>query len=210
MVSPDGKILLTLNGEIYNAFDYKHELEEWGYRFKSTSDTEIVLALYLKFGFEGMLSRLNGMFAIVIVDLSRHEIYITRDRFGIKPMYYISTGEILAFSSELKSFGHLENFNFRLAEEQLNEYLLFRNNLKGTLFKDIESLTPGHYLSFSNDNGLTKKQYFEINDYQRVPHASGNIESYVKQLQEWMNKSVKSQLMSDVKLGCQLSGGIDS
>ena len=71
MASPDGKVLLTLNGEIYNAFDYKNELTEWGYRFKSTTDTEIVLALYLKYGFEGMLNRLNGMFAIVIVDLMK-------------------------------------------------------------------------------------------------------------------------------------------
>ena len=69
MASPDEKVLLTLNGEIYNAFDYKKELTEWGYSFKSTTDTEIVLALYLKYGFRGMIDRLNGMFAIVIADL---------------------------------------------------------------------------------------------------------------------------------------------
>ena len=90
MMSPDGKVLLTFNGEIYNAFDFKEELEKWGYIFKSTTDTEIVLALYLRYGFEGMLLRLNGMFAIVIADLGMKEIFITRDRFGIKPMYYLS------------------------------------------------------------------------------------------------------------------------
>jgi len=88
MPSPDGKVLLTLNGEIYNAFDFKKELQDWGYIFKSTTDTEIVLALYLRYGFEEMLSRLNGMFAIVIIDLRKKEILITRDRFGIKPVYY--------------------------------------------------------------------------------------------------------------------------
>lgn len=77
MVSPDNKVFLALNGEIYNAFDYKEELEDWGYKFKSTTDTEIVLALYLKYGFEDMLNRLNGMFAIVIVDLKKSVIFIT-------------------------------------------------------------------------------------------------------------------------------------
>ena len=71
MMSPDNKVILSLNGEIYNAFDFKKELEDWGYTFKSTSDTEIVLALYLKYGFEGMLERLNGMFAIIVIDLGK-------------------------------------------------------------------------------------------------------------------------------------------
>jgi asparagine synthase (glutamine-hydrolysing) len=210
MVSPDNKVLLALNGEIYNAFDFKHELEEWGYRFKSTTDTEIVLALYLKYGFEGMLSCLNGMFAIVIVDLTKNEVLITRDRFGIKPMYYFSTRETFAFSSELKSFRYVENFTFRLVEEQLDEYLLFRNNLHGTLFKDILSLAPGHYLSYTHGNGLIIKRYFNLNNYTRSAEASGNIGTYGEKLEVWLSKSIQSQLMSDVKLGCQLSGGIDS
>jgi asparagine synthase (glutamine-hydrolysing) len=210
MASQDGKVLLAFNGEIYNAFNYKSELSEWGYRFKSTSDTEIILALYLRYGFEGMLNRLNGMFAIVIVDMMRNEVFITRDRFGIKPMYYVSTGETFAFSSELKSFGAISNFNFRLAEEQLDEYLLFRNNLHGTLFKDILSLQPGCYISYTLKNGITIKRYFDINNYQRSLTGSDNLDSYGKKLEDWLSKSVQSQLMSDVKLGCQLSGGIDS
>jgi len=210
MASPDNNVLLALNGEIYNAFDFKHELEDWGYRFKSTTDTEIVLALYLKYGFEGMLNRLNGMFAIVVVDLVINEVFITRDRFGIKPMYYITTGETFAFSSELKSFRYIDSFSFRLLEEKIDEYLLFRNNLHGTLFKDIQSLYPGHYLSFTHSKGLIRKRYFDINKYARSIEVSGSIDSYGEKLEDWLSKSVQSQLMSDVKLGCQLSGGIDS
>jgi asparagine synthase (glutamine-hydrolysing) len=210
MVSPDGKVILTLNGEIYNAFDYTNELEQWGYRFRSTSDTEIVLALYLKYGFEGMLARLNGMFAIVIVDLGKYELFITRDRFGIKPMYYISTSEILAFSSELKSFRYLDNFSFELLTDQLDEYLMFRNNLRGTLFKNIHLLEPGHYLSFTVSKGLRKNRYFNIQDFTRDGEAFGDLDSYSEKMEEWMSRSVKRQLISDVKLGCQLSGGIDS
>jgi asparagine synthase (glutamine-hydrolysing) len=210
MASQDGKVLLTLNGEIYNAFDYKLELTQWGYRFKSTSDTEIALALYLRYGFEGMLNRLNGMFAIVVVDLNRCEVFITRDRFGIKPMYYVSTGDTFAFSSELKSFMFISKFNFRLAEEKVDEYLLFRNNLHGTLFNDILSLQPGCYISFTHDSGIALKRYFNLNNYERSLTATDSLDSFGNKLEDWLSKSVKSQLMSDVKLGCQLSGGIDS
>lgn len=210
MLSPDNRVLLTLNGEIYNAFDYKHELTEWGYRFKSTTDTEIVLALYLKHGFEGMLYRLNGMFAIVIIDLEKQQIMLTRDRFGIKPLYFILKDGCFAFSSELKSFQYIDDFHFSLNKEQLDEYLLFRNNLKGTLFADIQSLQPGHYISLAHGKELFTKQYFDINQYKRSNKTAGNLEFYSEQLEEWLSKSVQSQLMSDVKLGCQLSGGIDS
>lgn len=210
MLSPDGKVILTLNGEIYNAFDYTEELRQWGYIFKSTTDTEIVLALYLRYGFEGMLERLNGMFAIVIIDLGKGEILITRDRFGIKPMYYIFTGESFAFSSELKSFRFIGNFNFNLDPDQVDEYLLFRNNLNGTLLKDVDSLTPGHYLTYIPERALVKKRFFDINRYARSTSFSCGIDTYGGKLEEWLSKSVTSQLMSDVKLGCQLSGGIDS
>ncbi len=210
MVSPDNKVILTLNGEIYNAFEYKSELQEWGYRFRSTTDTEIVLALYLRFGFEGMLSRLNGMFAIVVIDLHKKVVFIARDRFGIKPMYYILNDTTFAFSSELKSFRYIDDFEFQLDEEQLDEYLLFRNSLKGTLFRDINTLSPGYFLTFSHEKGLVNNRFFSINDYSRSSKLNYGVDNYIRNLEEWLSKSVKSQLMSDVKLGCQLSGGIDS
>ena len=209
MISPDGKVILALNGEVYNAFDFK-KLQEWGSSFKSTTDTEIILALYSNIGFEIILNRLNGMFAVVVIDLAAGEIFITRDRFGIKPMYYISNDETFAFSSELKSFRYIDNFIFQLDEEQLDEYLLFRSNVNGTLLKGINSLTPGFYISFSYKDGLTKKRFFDINNYSRSVSLTGTIDSYTVKLEEWLNRSVGSQLMSDVKIGCQLSGGIDS
>lgn len=88
--------------------------------------------------------------------------------------------------------------------------MIFRNNLKGTLFKDIQSLEPGHYITYTNGHNVIKSRYFDLNDYSRSTLAPGDIRSFGVQLEEWLNKSVKSQLMSDVKLGCQLSGGIDS
>ena len=115
-------------------------------------------------------------------------------------MYYHSSPDILAFSSELKSFRYLENFKFQLDESQLSEYMIFRNNVKGTLFEGIHSLEPGHYLSFSHHDGLKKERYFNINDYSRM-QLLYNLESTGKELEKWLGKSVKSQLMSDVKLG---------
>ncbi len=210
MTSPDQKVLLTLNGEIYNAFDFKDSLIQWGYNFKSTSDTEIVLALYLRYGIDGLLERLNGMFAFVIVDLGKNTIHIARDRFGIKPMYYVSNESTLAFSSELKSFKFLDDFKFRIDEEQLDEYLLFRNNLWGTLFREILSLDPGNYLTCTPGEALVVKRYFNLNDYARNLNTNGDLSFYGEKLEAWLSNSVNRQLMSDVKLGCQLSGGIDS
>ncbi len=210
MISPDGSVIFTLNGEVYNAFSFKDELVKWGYTFKSTTDTEIVLALYLRYGLEGMLNRLNGMFAIVLADLTRKEVFIARDRFGIKPMYYTKTDSVFAFASELKSLGHVDNFRFQLAETQLDEYLIFRNNINDTLFRDIKSLQPGHYLTFNLKDGLQEKSFFDVNSFSRTNSDDSGIETFTEYLEEWLGISVKSQLISDVKLGCQLSGGIDS
>ena len=208
--SPDHRVLLALNGEIYNSFDYKPELKKWGYNFRSTTDTEVVLALYMRYGFQGMLNRLNGMFAIVVIDLRKQELYITRDRFGIKPMYYVFNNKYLAFASELKSFKFLNYFRYRLDESRMDEFLLYRSNLNGTLFKDIDTLVPGSYISYSLRNGFSIQKYFDINIYSRRNESEGDLSFYGGCLEDWLSKSVKSQLMSDVKLGCQLSGGIDS
>ena len=207
MMSDDGQVILTLNGEVYNAFDFKSELNN--YSFKGTSDTEVVLALYLKYGIDGMLQRLNGMFAIVVVDLRLSTMFIIRDRLGIKPMYYLLDESRFAFSSELKSFYFLENFKFQLDETQLSEYLLFRSNVKGTLLKGVESLSPGHYISYHPESGVQTICYFNVNDYSRKK-SSNNVDQFKRILSETLEKSVKRQLMSDVKLGCQLSGGVDS
>ncbi len=210
MVSPNGKVILAFNGEIYNAFDYKQELTDWGYVFKSTSDTEVVLALYLKYGLQGMLSKLNGMFAIVIADLDKQELYVARDRFGIKPMYYVTTGNTFAFSSELKSFKYLEGYSFSLNASKLDEYLLFRNNINDTLFDGIKSLKPGHFITYTQGGNLSIKQFFNVNDYNREIPEVVSLQQEQQKLESYLDKSVQSQLMSDVKLGCQLSGGVDS
>jgi len=210
MPSPDGKVILALNGEVYNAFDYKKELEGWGYKFRGTSDTELVLALYLKYGLNTMLEKLNGMYTIVIIDLRIDRIYCIRDKYGIKPFYYVYNNKIFAFASEYKSFKYLADFEFNLNYDNLSEYFLFRYNVSGTLVKDINVLESGYYLEFRPESGLQKRCYFDVNHYERANACVYAFEHYKEMLLQILGKAVKYQLISDVKLGCQLSGGIDS
>src|SRR3989304_7297339 len=107
MVSADGSILIAYNGETYNAFDYRAGLETAGFRFRSRTDTEVLLYLYQRHGLEGMLQRLNGMFAFCLVNLREARLYLVRDRLGLKPLYWWSNGRVFLFGSEAKAL--LEN-----------------------------------------------------------------------------------------------------
>lgn len=209
MCSDDEKVMLLLNGEIYNAFDFTEELKASGFKFRSTSDTEVVLYLYMKYGFEEMIKKLNGMFAIVITDLREGKIFIARDRFGIKPMYLFETHELLAFSSEIKSFLPLEEFKPELNEDLLDEYLFFRNTVNKTLFKSVDLLEPGCFRTWSLYAPPFTTKFFDIENYQRT-NSNATLEESIELIKTNMRQSVKSQLISDVKLGCQLSGGVDS
>lgn len=207
MLSADGKIVLMLNGEIYNAFDFKDELVTKGYQSKGDSDTEIVLNLYHAYGIGGMLERLNGMFAISIWDANFNKLFLIRDRFGIKPLYILEEENRLVFSSEMKSFKALSNFKFELNNDHLHEFLLFRNLVNNTLFKNIRNLTPGTYLEIQENGSYQEIQYYSLKNELKlnIPDAEAK-----KTLKISLQNSVKMQMLSDVKLGCQLSGGIDS
>lgn len=207
MVSADKKVVLLMNGEIYNAFDFKEDLIKKGHSFKSTSDTEVVLNLYLEYGFDKTVKLLNGMFALVILDLNDGSLYLARDRFGIKPLYITEWGNVLSFSSELKSFKAIPGFSFQLNEELLDEFLLFRNVINRTLFKGIYNLEPGMYLRVSNDGSQKKARFYDVRN---EGYEINSERSSIELIEETLEKSVQSQLMSDVKLGCQLSGGLDS
>ncbi|MCK6611990.1 MAG: asparagine synthase (glutamine-hydrolyzing) [Bacteroidia bacterium] len=205
MVHEPSKVALMLNGEVYNAFDYKDDLIHKGYRFKGKSDTEVVLYLYLEYGIEGMLGRLNGMFAICIFDGRNQKLYLIRDRFGIKPLYVFSSSDKIFFSSEIKSFIPA-GIKLELNQTLLSEFLLFRNLINRTLFKGIRNVEPGTFLTIDRTGNINETRYYDL-------CQEGNKDSQSIGAQEWkdyLSKAVKSQLISDVKLGCQLSGGVDS
>ena len=208
MVNPSGTVVIAFNGEIYNAFDYTAELEAEGVRFRSRSDTEVVLYLYERFGLEGMLARLNGMFAIAIADLRSHEVHLARDHFGIKPLYWTQAGSSVLFASEAKAFLDHPAFKAAIDESHVDEQLAFRYVAgEASLLKGVHQLRPGHRLRITPD-GVTTARYWSIAD--RIEKTQRTLEGAVDALDDVMRRSVDSQLRSDVAVGCQLSGGIDS
>lgn len=207
MCNEDASVFIAFNGEIYNAFEFTSELQSAGFRFHSKTDTEVVLYLYERYGFEGMLQRLNGMFAIVIVDLRRREINIARDHLGVKPFYWTMVGQSVLFASEAKAFLVHPGFRAQLDESHLAEYMAFRYCAGDRfLLKGVRQLRPGHCIRITS-GGAFARRYWEVPDpeKQRISLAQAT-----DLLDELLQRSVKSQLLSDVKVGCQLSGGIDS
>ena len=208
MTSSNGQIIIGFNGEIYNAFDFRAELERAGYRFRSRTDTEVILYLYEHFGLEGMLERLNGMFAIVIVDLRNRELLMIRDHLGVKPFYWTVAGTSLLFGSEAKSFLAHPAFTAEVDAAHLDEYLGFRYVAgEESMLKGVAQLRPGHYLRVKSGR-ITTQRYWSVPD--RVEKAPLSGSDAVDQMEQQLRDSVRSQLQSDVKVGCQLSGGIDS
>lgn len=205
MIHKEANVALMMNGEIYNAFDYKPELIEKGYIFKGNSDTEVVLNLYVEYGLEGMLNRLNGMFALAIYDGKKQKLHLIRDRFGIKPLYVLTESNRISFASEMKSFKALDGFKFSIDEAKISEFLMFRNSINNTLFKNIINITPGSFLTISDDGSLSENTYYDVRKEKGV--TSNNSKQL---LESTLKSAVKRQMISDVKLGCQLSGGVDS
>jgi asparagine synthase (glutamine-hydrolysing) len=208
MTSADGSVALLLNGEFYEAFECRTGLERRGYRFRTSTDTEVVLALYEIEGLERMLERLNGMFAIVIADTRRGVVHLLRDRIGIKPLYWTQCGTTVLFASEAKAFLAHPKFHAEIDPAQVDEQLAFRYVAgEASLLKGVRLVQPGHRLTITPD-GLTEARYWSIPDCPDKLDLSREV--VVDELGRLLDRSVELQLRSDVNVGCQLSGGIDS
>ena len=208
MVSADGAIALLFNGAVYDVCDDRAELERDGYRFRTSTDTEVVLALYERRGLERMLERLNGMFAIVIADTRRGEVHLLRDPLGIKPLYWARRGATVLFASEAKAFLAHPAFRPEIDPVQVDELLAFRYIAgEDTLLAGVTQVAPGHRLTISAA-GVGQSRYWSIPDYPEKGRLSR--EEAVDSLDHLLRRSVQSQLRSDVPVGCQLSGGVDS
>src|SRR6476469_4040591 len=208
MISPDGSTALLFNGAIYDAFDYKAELERDGYRFRTGTDTEVILALYERDGLERMLERLNGMFAIVIADTRRGAVHLLRDRVGIKPLYWAQQGTTVLFASEAKAFLAHPAFCAEIDPTGVDELLAFRYVAgEAALLKGVRHVQPGHRLTIT-PGGVTESRYWSIPDH--VEKVRLSREDAVDRLDHLLGRSVQSQLRSDANVGCQLSGGVDS
>jgi asparagine synthase (glutamine-hydrolysing) len=202
MLTDDGRFVLTFNGEIYNFRELRASIEANGKSFRSTGDSEVVLRLFEAEG-PAMVSKLAGMFAIAIYDRDTETLFLARDRLGIKPLYYRADRERFAYASETKAFLADPTFEPAFRRDLLPEYLLFRYVLEPeTLLDGVRAVEPGTYL-------LLRRGTIEVHRYWHIPVSApaGAGESDVESL---LRQVVRDHLVSDVKVGCQLSGGIDS
>jgi len=202
----DGTKVIVFNGEIYNYQGIREDLISKGHIFKTKTDTEVILHGYEEYGPE-VLNKFRGMFGIAIWDLVSKELFIARDFFGIKPMYYTQVGKDLIFGSEIKCILTHPNVKKELNESALQNYLSFQYGVPNdTFFKDIYCLQPGHYLKFK-DGKLEITRYwkpdFKIDE-------SWEEDKLVEKIDEVFKDSVEAHKISDVEVGCFLSSGVDS
>lgn len=211
MHSKDGQIIITYNGEIYNFQELRTELEVLGYQFCSTSDTEVLLYAYMEWS-EDCIHRFNGMFAFAIWDRRTQELFLARDRYGIKPLYYAFFGQTFLFASEQKAILEHEAILKKLDQDALVEYFTFQNIFTDkTFFQNIQLLPAGCYMRVGLDAYLSKPHITRYWDWNFVePLFKEDSRAWLEELNHLFQQAVKRQLISDVEIGTFLSGGIDS
>jgi asparagine synthase (glutamine-hydrolysing) len=210
MSSDDGAVHIVYNGEVYNFKEIRETLKEKGHGFKSSTDTEVVLKSYIQWGIE-CLQRFVGMFSLVIWDSRKQELYLARDRLGIKPLFYSFRDGNLLFASELKALMALKNFNRDLDPDSIPLFLHYQYvPAPKTIFRNTFKLLPGHYLVFNGED-LNSNRYWDPQDQPQSDLSTGkDEEELLSRLDELLSDAVSLRLISDVPLGALLSGGIDS
>ena len=211
MTTEDKELAITYNGEIYNFQDLRMELESLGHKFRSRSDTEVVLHAYAEWG-PDCTHRFNGMFAFAIWDRRQQELFIARDRYGIKPLYYAFSQTTFLFASEQKAILTYPGIPMALDLEALLEYFTFQNIFTDkTLLKGVKLLPAGHWSKLvlgHLTNSLELHQYWDF--HFKEPERVTDEEEYQGELDRLFCQAVKRQLVSDVELGSYLSGGMDT
>ncbi len=204
----NGRYTIVFNGEIFNYKELRRDLESKGIKFKSQSDTEVLLELYIAEK-ENCLQKLDGEFSFAVYDSSTEEFFLSRDRFGIKPLYYFKDADRFVFGSELKA---LMAFDIPKVIDKNSLQLYFHLNYipsPHSIFENVKKLDAGSFLLVSKDGKSEQKNYYKIH----YPDASKNIPTYEaaqSQLKNLLEASVQQRMISDVPLGAFLSGGIDS
>jgi asparagine synthase (glutamine-hydrolysing) len=201
-------LVISFNGEIYNFQEEREKLRRLGYKFSSNSDTEVILALYDKYGIS-FLSHMRGMFALAIYDRNNHTLLLARDRLGKKPLKYFYKNGCFCFASELKSI---------LTQKEVHrkpDWLAVHNFMTygyvpapQTGFEDIQKLPPAHYLLLDLGSGeLTQERYWKLDFNHKQNYSEGE---WCQRILEGIEESVKLRMVSDVPIGAFLSGGVDS
>ena len=210
MASSDGRYVVVFNGEIYNFLELRRELEERGHRFRTDSDTEVILAAYREWG-EDCQFRMNGMWAFAIWDTDAKSLFLSRDRFGVKPLHFYWDGRVFGFASEMKAFLRMQGFQYSLDEGAMTLALADYTGLEATercLFRGIRRLIGGHCLRLDADGAMTVRRWWRTIDH--MPEVAGRPQVRVERFRELLIDATRLRLRSDVPLGTALSGGLDS
>ena len=206
MANEDGTCWIVFNGEIYNYRSIRPLLEQKGHRFKTQSDTEVILHAYEEFG-PACLERLEGMFAFVIYDARRGELFAARDRLGKKPLFYSVLDGVFHFASELPALVHSPLWKGDINHDALEGYLSLGYFVApATIYRDVYKLLPGHWLRIANGR-LETREYWDVVEFGTDHRTDSEL---IEAIDTTLRTAVHERLESEVPLGAFLSGGIDS
>lgn len=208
MFNEDGSVAITFNGEIYNFRELRASLETFGHRFRTNSDTEVIIHAWEQWG-ASCVERCRGMFAFGISDMRQKVMFLARDHFGIKPLYYIHSDKIVAFASEIQALKPIPNAFGEIDLSALDQYL-FLQYIPGprTVFRQVRKLMPAHHILFQFDGTSVGPERYWAPTYR--PEWGKNPAQWVDELDTVLKESVRRHLVSDVPFGAFLSGGMDS
>lgn len=212
MKSNDGRIWLVFNGALYNYIELREELKAAGYHFSSDSDTEVIIYAWRQWG-EECLQRFNGMWAFALWDSDRNQLFLSRDRMGIKPLYYHFQNGRFVFASEIKSILQAQGVKREPEDAMVFDFLLWgiKDHSEKTFFKNIHQLKPGELLCVNGDGTSTQRHYYHLHFNRDIGRFNSIDETTVMEILDHLLKdSIKLRLRSDVPVGFCLSGGIDS
>lgn len=211
MFNEDQSIVTVMNGEIYNFKSLRKELTMKGHKFRTKSDTEVLVHLYEEYGCD-LVHKIKGQFAFILYDKQKHDVFIARDRFGICPLYYAIINEVLYVSSEIKAFAQLNWFNGNPDILGLVQSLQYWTTISTrTVFEQVKSLPKAHFLVAKRPNQLHLERYHALSDYQEDLKIT-SIDALKEMMRYNIKEAVKKRLVTDasVKVGAYVSGGLDS
>ena len=207
LADPSGRYWIVFNGEIFNYKELRKDLEKDGCSFKTQSDTEVLIQLYAASG-KKCLELLNGQFAFAIWDKLKEELFIARDRVGIRPLYYNIHDKVFSFASEIKALFQQKNIVREMRPESLSQIYTFWTTITpNTPFKDILELPPGSFATYTR-KGLTIEKYWELS-YNKID-STLSFHDAMEHFNELFSDAVRIRLRADVEVAAYLSGGIDS
>ncbi len=205
----DETLWIVFNGEIYNYIELRKELLEKNHKFKTNSDTEVVIHLYEEYGPE-FLNKLNGQFAIAIWDKSKQELFLARDRVGIRPLFYTNVNDAFVFASEIKSLFEFPGIVPKISAKALSEYFTFWTSLTpNTAFEGVFEVPPGTYMTI-NANTQSISKYWELPIFKPNEYKYRNVDQAAAAFETIFNDAIKLRLRADVQVAAYLSGGLDS